>query len=148
MGVPDTDVIAHHLADITTEPDRLALLEGLARDVLDQRHVDVEVGDRRSAEHVAQVLDGVGAARHAGRTRVVDQADVVVDRQLHVLGRELLRGDHAVAVELAVLVDPLPIEPLGRGTEVDAEHAIDDAEKVGLLGPGGPDTTLGDRPAQ
>ena len=49
----------------------LAFLQRPRRDVLDHRHLDVEVGDRRSAEYVAEVFDGEGPPGRARRPRVV-----------------------------------------------------------------------------
>ena len=40
-------------------------------------------------------------------------------------------------MELLVLVGPLPVDALGRGAQVDAEHAVDRPDDLGLLSPGG-----------
>ena len=61
------------------------------------------------------------------------QADIVVKGQVDVLGRELLRGQHTVAVESPVFIGPLPVEALGRGAKVDAQHAVNGTQDLGLL---------------
>ena len=106
----------------------------MAGELLHQVDVDVEVFDDAALDDVAEVLDGEGAAVRAGGPRVVHQADVVVHGQVDVGGGELLRRHLGVAVELAVLVGPLPGEAAGRRAEVDAEDAVDRLEDALLLG--------------
>ena len=63
----------------------------------------------------------------------MDEAHVVVDGQLHVLRRELLRGEYPVTVKLPAGVAPLPVEVVRWGPEVDAQHPVDDPQDVRLL---------------
>jgi hypothetical protein len=136
-GVPERVIVAHHLADVAAEPDRLAALDRGRGNVLDDLHVDVEIDDRRAADDVAEVLDGEGPAGRAGRPGVVDQADVLADRQVYVPGGELLRGEDTRPAELLVLVRPLPVEALRRRTQMDAQDPVDDFHDPSLGRAGG-----------
>src|SRR5262249_60626923 len=105
--------------------------------VLDDAPAGVEIDARRAADDVAEVLDREGPAGRAGRPGVVDQADVLADRQVYVLGGELLRGENAVPAELLVLVRPLPIEALRQRTQMDAQDPVDDFHDHRFGRPGG-----------
>ena len=88
--------------------------------------LDVEVGDDAATDDVAEVLDGEGAAEGAGRSRVVHQADVFVQREIDVLRgdlQELRSGSRWKALSLSVHCQA----NFRRRAEMDAEDAIDDA---------------------
>ena len=69
------------------------------------------------------MVDRQGVALGVLGARVIDEAHVLREVHVHVAGVELARGEHAVAVELARVVAPLPLEG-GRGlTQADDEDA-------------------------
>src|ERR1051326_4204114 len=76
------EIAPHLLAHVTAEPDRLAILEHAPRNVLHQRHLDVQIHHLAAAHHIAPVLHRDRKSVRIGRTRIVHQAHVVVQRQV------------------------------------------------------------------
>ena len=103
------------LAAVGTEPDGAARGEDGSRDLTDLLDGGVHVQDRATADDIAHVVDGQGVALGVLGTRVVDEAHVLREVHVHVAGVELARGKDAIAVELARIVTPLPLEG-GRGS--------------------------------
>ncbi|OPZ10875.1 MAG: hypothetical protein BWZ10_02287 [candidate division BRC1 bacterium ADurb.BinA364] len=64
----------------------------------------------------------------------MNEADILVERQCQVFGGELPGRHGAVAVELPVLVHPLPVELARRLAKMDRENAIDRAQNLFLRG--------------
>jgi len=118
----------HHFADVAAEPDGFAVLKGFHSDFLHKVGFDVEVFDDIPADDVAESIDGEGTADRAGFTGVIDEADVIIDGDGHVFLGELFGSHLTVAVEVLILVMPLPIEGLRRRAEMDGKHSVDDAE--------------------
>ena len=124
-GVPDAVGALHLLADVAAEPHRLAVDDRLHRRLLGDGDVDVQVEHGVAADHVAEVLHRQGGALGVLGARVVDQAHVVGQVQRHVAGEELLRRQGPDAVELLLVVGPLPVDAGGRGAQVDGQDAMD-----------------------
>ena len=122
----------HLLADITPHPDRQSIFEQPLSDAfhLGARHIQID--NRRSSGDVLQVVDGVGAVVFVAG--VVDDADVGFPVDFDEFGSKFLRRDHAPSVELTVLVLPLPIELLGRGSKVNTEDSPNVGEPGFLVG--------------
>ena len=137
IGVPQALVAVHLLAGVAAHPDGHAVLEHPHGDVLHDVDVDVQVGDAGAVHYVAEVLDGVGAVRRAGAAWVVDEADEILHGSADVLLGEFEGRHLTVAVELAVLVLPLPIELGRRVAQVNAEDLVDGAESFLLRVPHG-----------
>ena len=76
------------------------------------------------------MVDRQGVALGVLGARVVDEAHVLREVHVHVALVELARGEHAVAVELALVIAPLPLEG-GRGL---AQADDEDAPHVGQSG--------------
>ena len=75
--------------------------------------------------HVAEVFDGVQLVVWLIRRRAVDETHHPVQVVLHIALEELLRRDDAVAMEVVVLVAPLPRKLTRRFAQVDDQHAVD-----------------------
>ncbi len=131
LCVPQPQLPVHHLANIAAKPDRLAADDGLPGDLLDQVDLDVQVLDHVAADDVAEVFHRVGLAK--GVARVVNQADVLIQRNGDVLRGELLRGHLLITVEVPVPIGPLPGEAIRRGSQVNAEDAVNIGQYLFLL---------------
>ena len=125
VGGPGAGFTVHHRMAVGAEPHRDALFgQDAAHAVLHEPVRHVEVLGRVATRHIAQVLDGDLLALGVLGARVVDQAHVILQAGVHVLVPELDRRDLAVAVELALLVGPLPVEALRRLAQVDRQDAV------------------------
>src|SRR5262249_4313383 len=80
---------------------------------------------------------------------IMHQADILVERERDIPGGKLLWGQCAVAMEGAILVQPLPIERRRWGTEMDGQDPVNHMQELVF---GSPDVVhrgaLGDRVAQ
>ena len=122
-----------HLAGVAPEPHRLTADDRLRRKRLHEVRLDVEVGDGGAPTTLPRCSTVKVRPYGLVAPRVVDEADVVLERDGDVALRELQRRHRAVAVEAAVGVLPLPDERLRRRAEVDAEETVDRREDL-LLG--------------
>ena len=67
------------------------------------------------------MVDRQGVALGVLGARVVNEAHVLREVHVHIALVELARGEHAVAVELALVVAPLPLEGRRGLTQADDE---------------------------
>ena len=111
---------------VGTEPYWNALLfENLTHAILHELVRHVQVFGRVSPGHITQVLDTDLLALRMLLTRIVDQAHVAFQiGGTDVLLPEFHRRDLTIAVELAVLVGPLPVEALRRLAQVNCQNAV------------------------
>ena len=118
---------------VSAEPYRNALfLKNLTHAVLHELVRHVEVLGRVSPGHVAQMLDADLLALDVLLTRIVHQADIAFQiGGTHILLPELDRRDLAIAVELAILVGPLPIEALRRLAQVNRQNTVTGGDRIG-----------------
>ena len=109
--------------DIAAKPHRFAGLNAGACGGAQLVHIDVEVTGGLSTGEVIHAGAGVVAVLVVGGTGVIGKHDVLVQLR-QVLIRKLARGG-VHTEELLVLGAVAPRKFLGRGAQVNGEHALD-----------------------
>ena len=123
VEVHDTGVAVAVLQHVGAEPNGLAVLQGVDDVALQllHRHVQVQVA---TFGNLVGILDGVHAAIGLVVAGHVDDADVVVQVDGHVLLQELQRGDAEVSMVVALGIVVGEVELLHRLTEAHGQHAV------------------------
>ena len=122
--VPDGEVPVHHLTAVASEPDRFICLQRFHCRRFQGGDVDVQVGDDPPLDDIAQVLHRESSADGARLSGVVNQAHVVLQGHGDKLLVEGFRCHALAAMELLLVVGPLPVESLGRVSQVGAQDGV------------------------
>ena len=111
------------LQHVGAEPNGLAVLQGVDDVALQllHRHVQIQVA---TLGNLVGILDGVHAAVGLVVAGHVDDADVVVQVDGHILLQELQRGDAEVGMVVALGIVVGEVELLHRLTEAHGQHAV------------------------
>ena len=122
---PDSHLALAHGAYIGAEPYDLAVLQLLHDQIFELLHREIQIGDRRSAGYIAQIIDRAVLIKRLVLCRGVDDADVVFSQIVaEIFFIECMRSKAAVNMVDLVLIGVLKIKILRRFTEAHGEETI------------------------
>ena len=123
------------LLGVTTEPHGFAGLQYRGRTILHYLHRHIQIPYRGTAEHITQVIHGIGLPIGVGFARVIHQANIIAQVIDDIFIGELLGSNFSQTLELVVFIVVLPYEFFRRCPQVDIKNPVDSFEQSRLYFP-------------
>ena len=121
-GHKETEASIIGLGDVGTEPHSLTSCDLCSRNALNLFNGGIQVANRTSTDDIAQVLDSFHRPLRVFRTGIINQTDVLAQVHTHVALVELVRSDLTIAMEVPLIITPLPVKAYGRLSQADNKN--------------------------